>query len=247
MEIENQTTSEIDNSPLHTVTPLSKYLAMVLFIAMPFVGGWIGYKYAPEKRVEVQKIIEHKINDEARLYELLHDPYLVLEVIGQTQTGLIIDARYTDKADDGLLYYFPFDQSKIRSLDVNYDGISDVINIDGPEGFKGTKIIVFGENEDALQGSVTPGDRVVEYVVVDGTGDGDALAEISSSTLYTLAENESYCSNVGANEMFCMFDYKKTITYELGIFSNETGEKVDTLNIEVDDSSQQAVITSISD
>lgn len=30
------------------VTPLSKYLAMVLFVSMPFVGGWVGYEYALE-------------------------------------------------------------------------------------------------------------------------------------------------------------------------------------------------------
>lgn len=39
------------------VTPLSKFLAMALFIALPFVGFWFGYKYAPEKVVEVEKIV----------------------------------------------------------------------------------------------------------------------------------------------------------------------------------------------
>ncbi len=39
-------------APLKKVTPLSKYLAMVLFIILPFLGGWIGYTLAPEKIVE---------------------------------------------------------------------------------------------------------------------------------------------------------------------------------------------------
>lgn len=45
---------------LHTVTPLSKYLAMMLFIILPFVGGWIGYQYAPTKiiTVEVERVVE---------------------------------------------------------------------------------------------------------------------------------------------------------------------------------------------
>ena len=43
-------------SQLHTVTPLSKYLATALFVALPFVGGWVGYTYAPEKVVEVEKV-----------------------------------------------------------------------------------------------------------------------------------------------------------------------------------------------
>lgn len=45
------------NSPLMEVTSLSKYLAMTLFIAMPFIGGWIGYVYSPEKIVEVDRAV----------------------------------------------------------------------------------------------------------------------------------------------------------------------------------------------
>lgn len=44
-------------SSLHTVTPLSKYLAMGLFIILPFIGGWVGYSYTPEKVVEMEKIV----------------------------------------------------------------------------------------------------------------------------------------------------------------------------------------------
>jgi hypothetical protein len=42
---------------LHLVTPLSKYLAMTLFVILPFVGGYIGYTYAPEKVVEVERVV----------------------------------------------------------------------------------------------------------------------------------------------------------------------------------------------
>lgn len=45
-------------SVLHQVTPLSKYLAMALFIILPFVGAYVGYTLAPLKVVEVEKIIE---------------------------------------------------------------------------------------------------------------------------------------------------------------------------------------------
>jgi len=38
---------------LTTVTPFSKYLALALVIALPFIGGWIGYTYAPEKMIEM--------------------------------------------------------------------------------------------------------------------------------------------------------------------------------------------------
>lgn len=59
MEIEPQ--SQLNSkSPLMEVTPLSKYLAMALFVTLPFIGGWIGYKYAPEKIVEVDQIVYRK-------------------------------------------------------------------------------------------------------------------------------------------------------------------------------------------
>jgi energy-coupling factor transporter transmembrane protein EcfT len=35
----NKQESVIKNSELHKVTPFSKYLALVLFIILPFVGG----------------------------------------------------------------------------------------------------------------------------------------------------------------------------------------------------------------
>ena len=44
-------------NPLVSVTPLSKYLAMALFIVMPFIGGWIGYNYSPVKVVEIEKVV----------------------------------------------------------------------------------------------------------------------------------------------------------------------------------------------
>ena len=58
---ESNEAEEIKLSPLHTVTPLSKYLAMALFIALPFIGGWIGYTYAPEKIVEIEKVVIQEV------------------------------------------------------------------------------------------------------------------------------------------------------------------------------------------
>jgi hypothetical protein len=57
--VPTEQTEEIQDtrSQLNKVTPLSKYLAMGLFVALPFLGGWIGYQYAPEKVVEVEKVL----------------------------------------------------------------------------------------------------------------------------------------------------------------------------------------------
>lgn len=52
-------------APLKKVTPLSKYLALALFVILPFLGGWIGYSYAPEKVVEVERVVVKEIKAEA--------------------------------------------------------------------------------------------------------------------------------------------------------------------------------------
>jgi len=58
--MEENLRSEIDlKNQLMKVTPLSKYLALILFIVMPFIGGYIGYVYAPVKVGETEKNV-HK-------------------------------------------------------------------------------------------------------------------------------------------------------------------------------------------
>ncbi|MEZ4195274.1 MAG: hypothetical protein R3B53_02655 [Candidatus Paceibacterota bacterium] len=63
-DVTSQTSIQEDKfTNLKKVTPLSKYLAMFLFLAMPFIGGWIGYMYAPEKIVDrfvVQNIVPNE-------------------------------------------------------------------------------------------------------------------------------------------------------------------------------------------
>ncbi len=50
---------------LYKVTSLSKYLAMILFVSMPFLGGWIGYVYAPAKIIETTVSSIESIETEA--------------------------------------------------------------------------------------------------------------------------------------------------------------------------------------
>jgi hypothetical protein len=51
-------------SSLHRVTPLSKCLAMALFIILPFIGGYIGYTFAPVKVVEVERVVVNEVEKE---------------------------------------------------------------------------------------------------------------------------------------------------------------------------------------
>lgn len=46
-----------EKHPVFQITTLSKYLAVIFFILLPFIGGWIGYTYAPVKIVEVEKVV----------------------------------------------------------------------------------------------------------------------------------------------------------------------------------------------
>lgn len=61
----NQEVAQIDQveqtSRVHQVTPLSKYFAMALFIILPFVGGYVGYTFAPEKIVEVESVVAQEV------------------------------------------------------------------------------------------------------------------------------------------------------------------------------------------
>lgn len=67
-------------SRLNKITPFSKYLAMLLFILMPFIGGWIGYSLAPEKVIFIEKttIPERDEEDNEKL-EMIDDLFIINE------------------------------------------------------------------------------------------------------------------------------------------------------------------------
>lgn len=69
MESENINFELKEPDLFNTVTPLSKYLAMVLFVALPFIGGLVGYLYAPERVIEVEKIVIQKPAPESNIEE----------------------------------------------------------------------------------------------------------------------------------------------------------------------------------
>lgn len=49
--------------PLCKVTRVSKYLALVIFIALPFVGGYVGYQLAAERVVEIPIAVSNNSKD----------------------------------------------------------------------------------------------------------------------------------------------------------------------------------------
>jgi hypothetical protein len=139
MENKNQTIGQAElveqkSSPLHTVTPLSKYLAMGLFIVLPFLGGWIGYTYAPEKVVEVEKIViparesERKISDAPPTDEFhqrrFTDEQLARQyVIGSTHYGWTIVGTSSHSLYLKNVYFEPEEETStlFGTLSISYD------------------------------------------------------------------------------------------------------------------------------
>jgi len=127
-----------EKSNFTQVTPLSKYLAMTLFILIPFIGGWVGYYYAPEKTVkivEIEKIlvtdIENSIDAEMIEYS-------------ENTAGENGEADVVDGEDDWIIYendfyrlHYPKDcvikdylttnkDSEWLSTTVSYIGVCDM-------------------------------------------------------------------------------------------------------------------------
>lgn len=110
--MEPEQTSEIEEveekSNFNKVTPLSKYLAMALFIAMPFIGGWVGYTYAPEKIVEVEKVVVVEKEPETEIIEsnsnqeivLVPLPYNELSTTTTYEYGLFGQRYFWDWTDE---------------------------------------------------------------------------------------------------------------------------------------------------
>jgi hypothetical protein len=98
----------VQTSTLFRVTPLSKYLAMALFIVMPFIGGWIGYTYAPEKVVEntvAKKEISYINSLERSTPDAVHQLYFETLAVSNSGTKqYVYDNPYEGYFPVALLY-----------------------------------------------------------------------------------------------------------------------------------------------
>lgn len=86
--LEQNEMAETKPLSLHTVTPLSKYLAMILFIILPFLGGWIGYTHAPEKVVTVERVVEKSVEVPIEKKVLISDGYSN-HIVDSTEASLV--------------------------------------------------------------------------------------------------------------------------------------------------------------
>jgi hypothetical protein len=121
MEPEIQSTEPKSAHPMFKVTTLSKYLAMTLFILMPFVGGYIGYVYAPEKVMEVvvTKEVEVKTQAEPREKNFSQHEAIEIDISSPFYHTLNLNvlahigAEYNPQFDDEALY-------EVRELNHQY-------------------------------------------------------------------------------------------------------------------------------
>tara|TARA_Y100000590_G_C15287214_1_gene851108 strand:- start:106 stop:564 length:459 start_codon:yes stop_codon:yes gene_type:complete len=75
---------------LNKVTPLSKVLAMILFIALPFTGFWLGKKYcADNTNTLIDELEDAQVNDTSLESEKLFFEYS--PAIQNSNNGIIIE------------------------------------------------------------------------------------------------------------------------------------------------------------
>ncbi len=87
--------------PVNQITSVSKILSAVLFIILPFVGAYVGYQFAPEKVVEVEKVVmvqPEVITDDQTVAEVA-----VQEIVKASTTNL---EKFTHPSDG---YSFMYD------------------------------------------------------------------------------------------------------------------------------------------
>jgi hypothetical protein len=115
-----------EESIYNKVTPLSKYLAMAIFVALPFIGGGIGYTLAPEKIIEVET---NKIENTKAATNVMEQKLVELDnVLLREGVLYYIDYKFWGRdisfdlvdLDDGIICNIGGDYS---SYDRNFDSI----------------------------------------------------------------------------------------------------------------------------
>jgi hypothetical protein len=143
-------------SAVTKVTPLSKAMAAILFIAMPFVGLYIGYTFAPEKVVietVYEQATENQLYSIERVLNPLHNMFdetksplnlghVIIDKIDYNQLGLTADNwiafAHTGKLDTaGPLSgsFIVSDGSKVEVVPLTSKSIADFRWV-GPNSFE---------------------------------------------------------------------------------------------------------------
>ncbi len=110
--------------PLCTVTPFSKYLALVIFIALPFMGAYVGYQIASERVVEIPIAVSNNSVD-TPLIEVSQEAAETMDEASEYQ-GMITLSFNSDSVDTSKL-----DISQLMIQTSPSSQISQPINLTG--------------------------------------------------------------------------------------------------------------------
>ncbi len=197
MESENNI-GEVQENLLNKVTPLSKYLAMALFVILPFIGGWVGYTLAPEK------IVDSVVVREVEVEKLVELPVPTNETVTNTKT-------YED-SELGFAFDYPADWGEITTH--NESGTC-------PQGYVADNcnqryLIAKGAT---FLSAETRGHS--DYPIGRGAFWGDNASNISSNYLSKCESNNKVCTVVTNNNGLSFAFYKGTPDPEdIGGFSS---------------------------
>jgi hypothetical protein len=202
-----------EQSPLKKVTFVSKCFAMILFIALPFLGAYIGYQFAPTEIVEIEKtptiaITSPSITNLSRFlfnydevsvgqtieqFEILEKnerPYTkeisirAKDVAGEKLEGRLT-AFYTVYTNEYLLRFVPYTDS--------YSDIPYPQNIDLPSRFILTKVDT--DTEAVI-------DQLCGYECTPVPKDTDKTRELFSREATIYARDIKYeVENVGVDSL----------------------------------------------
>ncbi|MEZ4104466.1 MAG: hypothetical protein R3B60_04245 [Candidatus Paceibacterota bacterium] len=113
---------------LTKVTPLSKYLALVLFILLPFVGAYVGYKIALEEVVEEVEgvMIEEDTASGPEEKVEIGDEFVLNK--GLVATTTVDMGKYKIRYDQSVLEVLNEKYEVVQTIDVNFAGLAGIAN-----------------------------------------------------------------------------------------------------------------------
>lgn len=200
----NQDTSQVEQkSSLHQVTPLSKYLAMGLFIILPFVGGYIGYTFVPEKVVEVEKVIVKEVEAEKEVDgEMAPQPTATLSADKEIPYKQFVEVDASDYPSINKDYFIdnPSESLRLASDDT---GVREALRLDD------TTLLLFVTSSYNMH---------LAYLLYD-EAEQEVIKEVTFPllSLYTWYDNSTLVYVGGDANMIVMKDYlsdRSVVLYE---------------------------------
>lgn len=118
---------------LHTPTMFSKYLAMVLFVLLPFLGGWVGYQYGFENKVtEIDSTVSlsgsEQVDEKENCKSMTYDN-------GEHNYSLPLfpeELEWTEIESDEIYYIHSYETNNISLTGKHYQAKTLITDFDEP-------------------------------------------------------------------------------------------------------------------